>query len=150
MRGINEMMSWACFTMSTNHTGSVLVPLDPWGDRGAPQTHVRKRLSWASEISKFRILKEILSSYYNVWRYYESLLSSKGATIHHVSRYIGIQSSRYISRYKLIDCFCITYRMIYVLLWITMFWSQVGWFTNNFHEWCRHKWNYWWIVPRVT
>ena len=32
----------------------------------------------------------------------------------------------------------IIYRLIYVLPWIIIFWSRVGWFANNFHEWRRH------------
>ena len=35
---------------------------------------------------------------------------------------------------------CYTYRIIYGLPWITMFWSWVGWFTNHFHKWHSHEW----------
>ena len=32
----------------------------------------------------------------------------------------------------------IIYGLIYVLPWIIIFWSRVGWFANNFHEWRSH------------
>ena len=35
-------------------------------------------------------------------------------------------------------CYCynvILFRIIYGLPWITIFWSRVGWFANDFHEW---------------
>ena len=30
--------------------------------------------------------------------------------------------------------------MIHSLPWITIFWSRVGWFANDFHEWRSHEW----------
>ena len=32
------------------------------------------------------------------------------------------------------------YRIIYDLLRIMIFWSRVGWFANDFHEWRSHEW----------
>ena len=41
------------------------------------------------------------------------------------------------------------------LPWITIFWSRVGWFANDFHEWRRSRVfvtseNHWQITSRVT
>ena len=31
-------------------------------------------------------------------------------------------------------------RIMHELPWIMIFWSRVGWFANDFHEWLRHEW----------
>ena len=33
-----------------------------------------------------------------------------------------------------------TYRIMQELSWITIFWSRVRWFANDFHEWRSHSW----------
>ena len=37
-------------------------------------------------------------------------------------------------------CLCMIYKIMHELLWITIFWSQVRWFGNDFPAWRSHEW----------